>query len=64
METPIENDFTRNVECLRKTLKRISDSRDNNEIVSSYDIHDCFILLNIITDVHNKEISNSRTEQQ
>jgi hypothetical protein len=55
MET-IENDFDRYESCLRQALWRIFESTKNGEVASSYDVHDCFVLLNKVVDAHKKEL--------
>jgi hypothetical protein len=51
----IDNDFDRYEEVLRKTLNRISQSTKDGEVSSSYDVHDCFILLNKLSEIHKKD---------
>jgi hypothetical protein len=54
----IDNDFDRYEEVLRKTLNRISQSTKDGEVSSSYDVHDCFILLNKLSEAHKKDLND------
>ena len=54
-----KSDFDKNEELLRRTLIRIDSANSNVEPISSYDLVNCFVLLNKLVAEHKKVLDES-----
>jgi hypothetical protein len=54
-----KSNFDKNEELLRRTLIRIDSANSNVEPISSYDLVNCFVLLNKLVAEHKKVLDKS-----